>query len=438
MKIYQNNYLFLTSLKNLQQKCFSNLTFIKQTYRNLKNKIENKKQKFIDSNEQKLLLNQAFIYKKFTTEFEKDFQILREKIINYIEDDYKRHPLIPENSKIYVNLTFVKTKPEILSSYQSVLFYRTTKKNSLVPKTELEYKRDFDTYSNYFSYFLRLRNYFRLPRRGRFEFMDLHDIYKFTVKKQYLQRRVLILNNENSKLNSLIFGFLGESEALLYKKKIISDHELTFVRNKRLKKKNRSILEDSIKIQTTTLSNLQSALEKFEDFEKIIIKPNLILIPKFFNYNLAAKKQKGLINFPDRMLTKTGFYGIPIYKTKPIAKKFLISNNKTFKDLPIPRKYLEGKKFFITLDKQEYKELLNKDKKNFLFYKEEKDFTDNLKNVISERNKIALIEINQLFNKIKIKCKTVAKLKLVKEFFENNYNEDYLLEKTAHYIDKIS
>lgn len=438
MKIYQNSYLFLTSLKTFKQKCFSNLTFVKQTYKSFKNKIENKKEKFKLYDERKLLLNQAFIYKKFTTEFEKDFQILREKIINYVEDDYKRHPLIPEDSKIYVNVTFEKTKPEILSSYQSVLFYRTTKKNSLVPKTELEYKKDFESYINYFTYFLRLRNYFRLPRRGRFEFMNLHDVYKFTIKKQYLQRRVLVLKNQNSKLNSLIFGFLGESDALLYKKKIISDHELTFIINKRFKKQNRPILEDSIKIKTTTLANVKTALEKFEDFEKIIIKPNLILIPKFFSYNLSSKKQKGLINFPDRMLTRTGFYGLPVYKTKPIAKKFLVSNNKKFKDLPIPRKYLEGKKIFITLDKQEYKELMNKDKKNFLFHKEEKDFTDNIKNVIADRNKIILIEINQLFNKIKIKCKTVEKLKRIKEFFDHNYNEDYLLEKTSYYIDKIT
>ena len=438
MKIYSNNYLFLTSLKNFKQKGSSNLTFIKQTYSNLKNKIKKKKENFIDHNEQKVLLNQAFIYKKFQTEFEKDFQVLREKIISYVQDDYKQNPLIPEDSKIFVNVTFAKSQPEILSSYQSVLFYRITKKNNLVRNTELEYKKDFDNHINYFVYFLRLRKYFRLPRRGRFEFINLHDIYKFTIKKQYIQRRVLILKNENSKLNSLIFGFLGESDALLYKKKIISDHELTFSINKRFKKQTRPILEDSIKIETTTLANLQTALEKFEDFEKIIIKPNLILIPKFFNYDLSNKKQKGLINFPDRMLTKTGFYGTPVYKTKPLAKKFLISNTKNFKDLPIPRKYLESKKIFITLDKQEYEELMKKDKKNFLFYKDEKDFTANIKNVITEQNKISLIEINQLFNKIKTKCKTIAKLKQVKEFFYNNYNEDYLLEKTAHYIDKIN
>jgi len=437
MKIYQNNYQFLTSLQNLKQKCFSNLSFVKRTYNNLKNKIKNQKQNFLNSNEQKLLLKQAFIYKKFQPEFEKDFQVLREKILNYIEDDYRAHNLIPEDSRIYVNVHFAKTEPEILSSYQSVLFYRTTKKNSLVTKTELEYKKDYDSYCNYFTYFLRLRKYFRLPRRGRFEFMNLHDVYKFTVKKQYLQRRVLILKNQNAKLNSLIFGFLGQSDALLYKKKIIRDHELTFIINKRFKKQNIPVLDDSIKIESTTLSDVQNALEKFEDFEKIIIKPNLILIPKFFNYNLTDKRQTGLINFPDKMLTKTGFYGVPLYKTKPIAKKFLISNNKNFKDLPIPRKYLEGKKFFITLDKQEYEDLLKRDKKNFLFHKEETDFTDNIKSVIAQRNKMSLVEINHLFNKIKIKCQTVGKLQKVKKFFSDNYNEDYLLEKTSHYIDTI-
>ena len=76
MKIYQNNYQFLTSLQNLKQKCFSNLSFVKRTYNNLKNKIENQKQNFLNSNEQKLLLKQAFIYKKFQPEFEKYFQVL--------------------------------------------------------------------------------------------------------------------------------------------------------------------------------------------------------------------------------------------------------------------------------------------------------------------------------------------------------------------------
>ena len=72
-----------------------------------------------------------------------------------------------------------------------------------------------------------------------------------------------------------------------------------------------------------------------------------------------------------------------------------------------------------------------------MFYKEEADFTDNIKNLIAERHKMSLIEINHLFAKIKTKCKTVGKLQKVKKFFYDNYNEDYLLEKTSHYIDTI-
>jgi hypothetical protein len=163
-----------------------------------------------------------------------------------------------------------------------------------------------------------------------------------------------------------------------------------------------------------------------------------ILIPEFFRYKESGEKILiSTLNFPSKMLTKEGFKGIPVYKTKPIIKKYIPKNTEAFNDLLKRKNYIKTENLFLTFDKEEYQSLSKDDKKELIFYKKEKDYTDTLTNVVYETKQKLLNNTIDFLNKVKKKCKTIKNLNLVNNYIVENYNKKNLLEKISYYIDTI-
>ena len=435
--------IFLTSFSIVKQNFSKAFQLVKKEAENLKedqqqNNLFREKKRIFDNqkNQINIKYQQAFISKKLDPNFQNEFNHLKEKIINYVEKDLENNSLVPINTKVYVIVE--KNQNEILSSYPSLLYYRINKLNTIAKQNILEWKEDIEYYLCYFK-FLRRKKFQRLPRRPRFYYIDLYTSYENLTSKKHLQKR---FTKQKIEQNPIVLGFLDEDDARLYKKEILRNNFLYINQNKKIKRKikkrDKVILSYSLKIKPTTLLNIKDSLKIFEKMEKTNIINTFILIPKFFNYSFINNKQKISSNFPIEMLSKFGFYGTPVYKTKQIEKKLLKSNSENFQDLSIPLRYLKTRTFFITLNKNEYEKLAEKDKNKLFFYEKEKDFTDNLKNTLNQQNKYYLKQTEKILLKIKNASKTLEKLSLIKSFISNNYYEKNLLEKTSYYIDKIN
>jgi hypothetical protein len=428
--------IFLSSLHVFKQEFLKNFRLVKKKEKNfkeqksLKNLFHEKKSSSVNKNELDKNYQQAFIYKKGDLEFQNQFKDLKEKIINYLKKDLEDNSLIPINTKVYVLIE----KNEILSSYPSLLYYRLNKLTMLGKQSLLERKEDLDYYNLYFK-FLEKRKYRRLPRRPRFEYIDLFKVYENLTRKEHLQKRFI---EQQIEQNPIVLGFLDKSDAIMYKKEILRSNFSFLKKRKKIKKRNNALLNYTINIKPTALLNIKDSLEEFSNVEKKDLRNTFILIPKFFNYSLINNTKKINLNFPKEMLSSFGFYGIPVYKTKQIEKKLLLRNSKNFQDLSIPLRYLKTKTCFITLNKREYQKLAKMIKRKIFFYEEEMNFTDNIRNVLNQQNLNYLKQTEKILVKLKTKAKTLEKLSLVKNFITNNYHEENLLEKTSYYIDKIN
>lgn len=426
MTIYYKINNFLTSLQNSELK--SPINFIS----NNKDFIRSNSSFF---NQKSILKKQAFIFHNTNFGFENEFKELKEKIFEYIKNDIQNNSFLPTNTKVYVAID--KKQKEIVSSYSSILFSRISEKNNLKKNTAYNTEREFDYANLYFYSFRKKRNFLQYSRRRRLNFINLYQTYERLLGDNSFNERFFLKEDESIKQNAIVLGFLNKPDALLYKKEIINKRLILGKERRKIRKRLKIRLNFFIKVKPTTLSNIQNSLVAFEDYKRSEISNKLILIPKFFSYNSNKNKQKVSINFPSLMLSNFGFIDLPIYKTKQISKKFLSATNKNSNDLFIPRKYFKTKTFFTTLDKQEYEDLSKSVNKKLFFYKQEKDFTDNVRNLINDRNKIYLNQIQEILIKIKKKSKTIEKFKKIKEFIFNHYDEKNLLEKTSYYIDKI-
>jgi hypothetical protein len=424
---------------------------------------------------QKQMVDEENLFlKKGNFDFEQEFKELKEKIVDYINKDLQTNSLIPFNTKIYVPIE--KNNEEILLSYLFPFYFIWGE----VAKTFLKYNKQhesriFEYYdscesklSKYYEYAINNfeLGFFSLKIKSIESDLEFTHQYKLIqlfgkfIKStdEQLKKYSYKETEKNQEIISLLLGFLKKSDAILYKKQILrNNYQFYNLKSPHynLKKKNNS--EFSIKIKSTTISGIKYSLQtinysKEKKFSNS--KSTFILVPKFFNYNFIFNKKptKGnekeknknkkvkevLLNFPGLMLTKVGFKGIPIYKTKQIEKKLLFNNRNNFKKINISPKYLKTKTFFTTINKDEYENLIKKDKKKLFFYNKEEEFTDNINNIIKKQNKNYLIQIRELLLKIKNKSKTINKLRLIKEFFNNNYNEKNLLEKTNYFIDTIN
>jgi hypothetical protein len=453
----------------------------------LKNKINRNNKNLISNN--KIFQKQAFIFKKSNIEYEQEFQILREKVINYLQKNSETNNIIPLNTKIYVPVYKNKNEEdEVITAYPSILYYRLNERNLSIKQTIQNVEEQFKYRNTYFRLLFTSSSFRKhCSRRARYELLFniqkqksllinqpnslsryyslLRIIRKFypneKIKLQIPSAKILLSERNWMKKNllverSLVFpknqslgqipiviGFLNKSDAEIYKKQIIKNYSQKNINRRRIiAKKNERILNCSIKIKRTILSNIQYFFNNFEDVDGDSISNSFILVPKFFTYSGKRKRKHVRIDIPILMLSRYGFGGIPVYKTKEISKKFLLSNQKNCKELSIPKKYFKTKTIFITLNKNEYEQLAKIDKKNKIFYEfeeeEERLFTDSFKKIIKENNKSHLKQFKKILIKIKNKIKTPEKLKLLKQFIFDNYNENNLLEKTSYYIDKIN
>jgi hypothetical protein len=496
MTIYQNNTILLNSFKYFQKKILNKPILNKKRKKNLK------KQTINDNNLcyiKQITKNKKFFINKTNSNFENEFKDLRKKIFQYINNDLKKNYLIPSSTKVYIPIE--KSKNEILLSRQSFFNYYDKQLSKNIIKSEKTYYICESSYLEMLIEMLINDDiFFQLQRRFRTNFIKSIKKYNNLLHNRSIEANYFSKENQNLKPISIILGFLEKSDAIIYKKRIINDSFYFSIRKKKIKiekslEKNKNILtillnrmekyfliifkikkdrklifllqkiiinfirifkikkrikeqtdqinhiknnlEFSIKIKPTTISGIKNSLKLFKNLKKTKLINTFIIVPKFFNYNYVPKQEK-FIYFPNRMLTKFGFRNVPIYKTKQIEKKLLLSYYSNSEKITIPLKYLKTKTFFTTLNKHEYEKLAKKDNKKLLFYEEEKEFTDVIKNLTYNQNKNFLNQFLEILLKIKNKTKTIKKLKLIKDYFHNNYYENNLLEKINFYIDKIN
>jgi hypothetical protein len=363
-------------------------------------------------------------------------------ILNYYKDNL---PITSKfsNIPVFVPVVSIKNKKEIVTSYtkktypslNKYLFKRTKLTKNYVDQ---QIKNFFYTY-NVLPLTRRNRTYelIRVPRRRRLDLFKTEHHYKFNVIKQFFYKRPISEKQKEKDKIAISLAFIGVNDANFYKQELIRKSKPTvFIpRDKVFRKKLIAKLKKSVEIKQTSILNIVNSfknLDKKNDF-----KNTLIIIPEFLKYNkLKNNKLKVLENFPKKMLSKTGFLGTPICKTKILNLKNIIKTEQKNKHLNIPLKYYSSKFRLVSLDKINY-ELEAKQNINS-FYEKEKNFIDNVTNTVEEEKELFLIEIYKIINKIKNKCKTITKLNLVYKFLLDNYNEAYLLEKTSHFIDKIN
>lgn len=483
------NYLIEQIFKRFENLKLSDLIYIKKTNSLSNAKIKDLiKKKVINNN--KIFQKQAFIFKKSNIAYEEEFSILREKILNYLQKDSEVNNIIPVNTKLYVPVCENKNgEEEIIMAYPSVLYYRLKKRNLSFKQGIQECEQDIKYRTTYFNLLFNSEPFRKYcSRRARYELISsiqnqlgllipdspslldydylldiIHEFFPdFNIKikrpsdklilseREYMkqnfllkERSLLFPKNQSLGQRPIVLGFLNGYDAEIYKKQIIKNYGQKKVQRSILNaKKIKLKLNGSIKIKRTILSNIKYFFNNFENFEGETFSNSFILVPKFFTYSGKRKRKRVQVDFPVLMLSPFGFGGIPVYKTKPISKKILLSNQKNFKELGIRQKYLKTKTIFITLNKNEYKKFAKIDKRNKIFYDLEENldhvFTSSLKKVIREKHTNSLKEFEKVLIKIKNKIKTLEKVKLLKQFIFDNYDENNLLEKTSYYIDKIN
>lgn len=265
-----------------------------------------------------------------------------------------------------------------------------------------------------------------LPRRLRLNYYNNYNSWI----NSYDDEDDFIISNRNTQSNkldnlSILLGFLQKHDAKIYKKYIANE--------------NRNNMDSSLAIKVTSTKLAKQSLRRtknsFEDKKDVI----LIIIPRFFEYEKINSKLIPSLNYSRYLETEYGMYNMPIYKTKPISKKILFAKNKFFNTV------IKPKKIFTTLYRKEFKHLYNeyyKQRKGNLqtqfFYKFRDDYIDTTKGVIIKEREVSINKIIKIVSKIIKKIKTVNQLKIIKNFFIENSNEEGVLEKTDLFINKVS
>ena len=274
------------------------------------------------------------------------------------------------------------------------------------------------------SFFFKLSSF---PRRLRLNYYHNYnswinyyddDDYDFINSKRIKQY------NKLDEIRILI-GFLQKHDAEIYRKYIASE--------------NINNIDYSLTIKATSTKLAKQSLSKTNNSFENKKYGILIIIPRFFEYNKINSKITPSLNYSRYLETGYGMYNMPIYKTKPISKKILYAKNKFFNT------FVRPKKIFTTLYRKELKHLYNeyyKQRKANLqtkfFYKFRDDYIDTTKGLIIQERELYGNKILKIVSKIIKKIKTVNQLKIIKNFFIENSNEDGVLEKTDLFINKVS
>jgi len=375
--------------------------------------------------------------------YEKQLFLLNEKIIEYVKNELNKNSLLPSKTKIFVPV-FEK---EILTSFPVSVFFRLTKKNNFLRRAMIAVKKQKGQENIYLKYYFPVSEKdlydpkavkFRdISRRRRWDLLKYRHSFKLLTKSLDIKKRGIYKIEENPEKSALMIGFLSFQDANIYKNQVI--HENRLINNDVFFKDLNSVfIEKKITIKPISLENFYKSFSSFFDINENSIENISILIPEFFIYKKIDNKTINVKkNFPKQMLSKEGFVGIPVYKTKLIEKKYLISTYKNESSLKIPIQYLKNKNRLITINKTEYELLKKNDKKNLICYKKENDFIDTYINPIFEKNKNYFEQTKQIIKKIRKKCKTINDIDFIYKFILENFCERNLLEKTSYYMDTI-
>nr|YP_010443815.1 hypothetical protein NQY37_pgp099 [Vacuolaria virescens]UTE94702.1 hypothetical protein VvirPt_p087 [Vacuolaria virescens] len=384
--------------------------------------------------------------------YEKQLFLLNEKIIEYVKNEFSKNSLLISKTKIFVPVF----EEEILSSFPRSVFFRLTKKNNFLRRAMIGIKNQKEQESIYLKYYFPVSERdlydpkavkFRdLSRRQRWNLLKYRHSFKLLTKALNIKKRGIYKIEENPEKSALMIGFLNFQDANIYKNQLIDEN--TLINDNYIVNNLNSVsceeetsinpLEKEITINPISLENFYKSFSSFFDMNENSIENISILIPEFFIYKTIDNKTISVKkNFPKQMLSKEGFVGIPVYKTKLIEKKYLISTYKNESNLKIPTQYLKNKDRLITINKTEYELLKKTDKKNLICYKKENDFIDTYINPIFEKNKNYFEQTKKIIKKIRKKCKTINDVDFIYKFILENFCERNLLEKTSYYIDTI-
>jgi hypothetical protein len=404
--------------------------------------------------------------KKIKKNFQKDYlYLIKEKLKEDILNSDDNIDLSISKSKIFV----LVYGDEILVSYPSTLYNRLTEKNFLKKKKKIKRiesikKFQFKVYPDVREKVdehtilkrKRLKKRKKLTRReilacnNDLTRTKLKPTLKFLkIKNTNKNRRNYILLNENNTLGAITLGFLSKKDAYIYKKEIMMKRLASTRRTRVVIKKGRLTrlrkyskvhfrLKNFIQLKTTKISNVKDEIKTFQDFKGNKINNTLIIIPQFLNSDFKVPKKGTTINFPEQMLSKNGFIGNPIYKTKPISKKVYKSKIDNKFNVLYTKRNSNFKTIFITINKKTYKNLEKKYKSYLILYKEEKNFVDTIQNIKKEWTSIVTKQINSLQKKIKENSNSILNLKKILNFILENKQETNFLPKISNFIDKIS
>lgn len=273
------------------------------------------------------------------------------------------------------------------------------------------------------SFFFKLSSF---PRRLRLNYYHNYNswINYYAGDYDFINSKRIKQYNKLDEIPVLI-GFLQKHDAEIYRKYIASE--------------NINNIDYSLTIKATSTKLAKESLSKTNNSFENKKYGILIIIPRFFEYNKINSKITPSLNYSRYLETGYGMYNMPIYKTKPISKKILYTKNKFFNT------FVRPKKIFTTLYRKELKHLYNeyyKQRKANLqtkfFYKFRDDYIDTTKGLIIQERELYGNKILKIVSKIIKKIKTVNQLKIIKNFFIENSNEDGVLEKTDLFINKVS
>ena len=392
-------------------------------------------------------------YKK--KKYDPSLQKLKIKISNYAEKELSKILTGPSDTPLYVAVTGRK---QLLVSYPTSTL-RRIRRGTRVANKELKdrfYKKEKhrNLYAKYYYPFVwneKSLRFQKISRRKKWKTIRVEERYNLVTNKNSLDRRLPSKSSQLTNSNyGLVFGFLSRIDAEFYMKKAMLENRVrytdywgTLFWGRQKKQRHRAFTEVGLRVRPSTIKSFYE-MEKENKIPRKGKKADniFILVPRFFKYKRiqgkGKRKFKGLVNFPQKMLSKQGFEGIPVYKTKPVERKVFKPEPAVYeKYLKRYEKYFKVKKIFITLNKEEYEFFAKRDKKNLIFYKDEKEFVDTFTNVSNERRELYLEQVQNLLDNVNKKLRKTKDIISTMNFVEKNYDDPYLLEKTSYYIRKV-
>ena len=238
---------------------------------------------------------------------------LKKVLSSYVDDEYKRNPLVPKDTKAFVVVSGgTRRRPRIVTSYPNHVFHTFNSDTRLTNRYHLKEFKRFRIKNQYLRNCLSywpwwLEHKFehnpyeqpfrKFPKGFKIKAVQLQDNYQMLVHRGFSDRRKPSPENEKTTDFSVAFTFLAKMDATLFleqarvENRALLGEDKWWVRNKAIKHNDDIYNYSSVK--ESTLENFYRLLKKSQNKNKgRKVKKVGVVIPKFLYYKPVKVKTK--------------------------------------------------------------------------------------------------------------------------------------------------